>query len=213
MPRVPGKWPEFHRCAGGRCGATLALGVDVPSILRRSLTIAGITVFVVAAWARAERPPDATSPHLRPEDTEGRALAAELFERSPTARALLEELNRSDVIAYVRFRIFRSTRLDGRVGLLSGARRTRFLIVELACGRNRITQLTTLAHELQHVVEIAREPSIVDAASLAAHYSTIGEIVQEDLGTVGFETAAARHVAARVQRELSATAKTTHDRD
>src|SRR5207247_4623616 len=180
----------------------------MPSMLRRSLTIASIMVCVVAAWARAEIPPDAASPHLRPETAEGRALVAELFERSPTARALLDELNRSDLIVYVRFRMFRSSRLGGRVGLLAAAGPTRFLIVELACGRVRATQLATLAHELQHVVEIAREPSIVDAASLAVHYAKIGEIVQDLPDHVGFETDAARLVGIRVLRELSATART-----
>jgi hypothetical protein len=91
---------------------------------------------------------------------------------------------------------------------------SRYLIIELACGRLRIEQLVTLGHELQHAVEIARAPAVVDPHTLSAHFGRIG---MRTSGAVAawqtFETQAAIDVSMDVRRELIGTGvRTTHDR-
>ena len=62
--------------------------------------------------------------------------------------------------------------------------------------------MATLGHELYHALEIAREPSIVDGRTLAAHYRRIGEQQGDTIGRMTFETAAAFEAGRRARREL-----------
>lgn len=55
--------------------------------------------------------------------------------------------------------------------------------------------IATLAHELQHVVEIIDDPGVVDEPSLSALYRRIGR-PSRVVATAGWETAAAREAAA-----------------
>jgi hypothetical protein len=173
----------------------------MPQPFRRSLPIAGVAVLLVAALASAETPAG-PAPHVRAETHEARALVDELAARSATARALVDRIQASDVIVYVRHRTFEDPGLDGRTGLLGSDPARRFLVVELACGRAYLTQLVTLGHELQHAVEIADVATAFDASSLAALYSRIGERQSRSAGRVTFETRNARDTALQVRREL-----------
>jgi len=173
----------------------------MPSSFRRSLPIAGAAVLLVAALASAETPAGA-APHVRPENREVRALVDELTDRSATVRWLIARLEASNVIVYVRRRTLDDAGLDGRTGLLAANPTNRFLVVELACGRAYLTQLVTLAHELQHAVEIAEAPAVFDARTLAAHYEQIGQRMSRSAGRQTFETRGAGDTATQVRREL-----------
>src|SRR5712692_3701566 len=131
----------------------------MPLSFRRSLPIAGAAVILMAASAGAETPPLA-APHVRAEAPETRLLVQEVSEQSPTVRSLMERLQQSNVIVYVRFRQFSTFDFDGRVGMLSSTAGRRYLVIELACGRSHLVQMVTLGHELHHAVEIADAPSI-----------------------------------------------------
>jgi hypothetical protein len=179
----------------------------MPSTFRRSLPIAGVAALLVAALASAETPAGA-APHVRAETRGAQALVAELAGRSATARALIDRIQASDVIVYVRHRTFEEP-LDGRTGLLGTDPAHRFLVVELACGRSYLTQLVTLGHELQHAVEIAEVPTAFDPPSLAALYGRIGESESRQKGRVTFETRNARDTALQVRRELLTQTNTT----
>src|SRR5689334_20032977 len=131
----------------------------MPSSFRRSLPITGAAVLLLAAPAPAEIPAGAAPPpHIRYDSVDARALGDALTASSPTARALVERLEHSDLIVYVRHRVFPSFTIDGRIALLASTGRNRFVVVELACARPRIVQLVTLGHELHHAVEIANAP-------------------------------------------------------
>jgi hypothetical protein len=185
----------------------------MPSPFRRSLPITGVAVAISAAVALAETPAGA-APHVRPETPATRSLLQELTARSGTARALVDELDHSRVIVYVRHRLFTSMVLDGRTGLLQSEGPTRFVIVELACGRTRLDELVTLGHELTHAVEIARAPLVVDARSLSAHFSRIGMRTSGMTENATYETAAAIEMSTLLRKELIGSAvRTTHDRD
>jgi hypothetical protein len=185
--------------------------MDMPSPFRRSLPIAGVAVVLVAALAGAETPAPGAPPHLRPETEEGRALLAELTNRSPSARALVDRLDRSDVVVYVRYRAFMTPTLEGRIGLVSSTKAFRYLAIELACNRTRRSQLATLSHELQHAVEIAGDPSVVDTATLGALYERIGVRTASTSGAVTFESVGAISMGERALRELTSV-RNSHER-
>lgn len=186
----------------------------MPLSFRRSLPITGAAVVMTGALAVAQT--HATpAPRVRPESTQTIALLNDLLARSRTARALVDALNRSDVIAYVRHRTFTTTTLDGRTGFVRSAAPTRMLIIELSCQRSWLEQMVTLGHELQHATEIAADRTVVDPASMVRYFDRIG-VRTSVRGELSFETAQARDVAARVRQELvgnCGTARTvTHER-
>ena len=144
-------------------------------------------------------------PHVRPETPMLCALTAQTALRSPTVHELIDRLNRSDVVVYVRHRTFGAVLLDGRIGILSAAGGRRYLVIELACDRSELVQMATLGHELHHALEIAGEPSIVDSRTLAQFYTRIG-VPSYPMGHgQTFETRAAADMGARVRRELLTT--------
>jgi hypothetical protein len=182
----------------------------MPPSFRRSLPIAGVAALVTAAQALAETPAGA-SPHVRAEAAGTRALVAALVERSVTARTLVDRLNSSDVVVYIRHRAFTGTTLDGRIGIVRSSGPFRYLIVELACDRTTVDQLVALGHELQHAVEIANAVQVVDAPTLAAHYMRIGTQTNTGSPVLTFETDAARETSTRVRRELVGAWRTAHE--
>lgn len=130
-------------------------------------------------------------------------------QRSSVIREWIDRLEELDVTVYVRGRVFTRQDLDGRIGLLSAAGGHRFLIIELACGRPEVTQMATLGHELFHAIEIAEEPSVVSAATLADLYSRIGIQTGDHTGRRTFETEAAAAAGLRARRQLLST-RTDH---
>jgi len=169
--------------------------------LRRLLVVLPpfVLVFTVApARVHAQAPVR----HLRPETQGLRSLTARAAARSPIVRALIDQLDRSAVIVYVRHRVFGPVMVDGRIGLLAASGPYRFLVIELACDRGELTQMATLGHELHHALEIAGEPSIVDAQSLIRFYRQVGSALQPMGVTITFETRGAAETGARIRHEL-----------
>ena len=139
--------------------------------------------------------------HVRPEIAL-RPLVDEAARRSPIVRALIDRLQQTDVTVYIRTRAFVSSDLDGRVALLAVTGHQRYLVIEISCRGSLLVQMSTLGHELYHAVEIALEPSIVDARTLAAHYQRIGTERGGGAGRQTFETEGAYATGLRVRREL-----------
>jgi hypothetical protein len=174
---------------------------------------AATTLAAVPARAQDDCP---TPPHVRGATEDTASLLHELVDRSPTARELVDQLEQSDVIVYVRHEWFSSSSLRGRIGFLTAAPTPRrMLVIELASRYTRIEQLSALGHELQHAFEISRAPSVHDSESLAALYRKIGEASGRLAGSETFETAAAAATGRRVRVELitGATANDAVDAD
>ncbi len=183
----------------------------MPPPFRRSLPIAGVAVLMTAALALAD-PPVGAAPHVRPETDDALAMLRELTTHSPTAWHLVESIEQSNIIVYIRHRVFTATTLNGRIGLLRSEQTTSFLILELAAGRPTVEQLVALAHELQHAAEIASLGCAVSPAGLAEYYTAIGEATSPRGEPRTFETQAALKTSIQVRRELLGTSvRTTHD--
>jgi len=160
----------------------------------------GVCLFLLAGRLTAAEP---LQTHVRSESADLRRVITDAADRSPTFRALVEAISETDVIVYVRSRVLPWQMLEGRTGFLGAGPDHRFLVVELACPRTGDTQIATLAHELQHVVEIARAPWVVSAHTLSEYYEGIGIEVSGGTGARMFETQAATDVGNRVRREVT----------
>ncbi len=144
-------------------------------------------------------------PRLRTGDRRLRALLDEAVARSPSLRALVERLQRSDVVVYLRCGAL-SPRLDGRLTFVSAVGGFRYVLVHLAAERSALRKMTALGHELQHAVEIAERPEIVDHASLARAYASFGfERRAEHYAVTAFDTVAAVAAGEQVRREITHT--------
>jgi hypothetical protein len=165
----------------------------------------GVALLAVGLQAMAHNTP---APHVRPEIML-RPLVARAAARSPLVRELIDRLEAADVIVYVRMQRFTQSDLNGRVALLATMPAgQRYLMIELACGRSEDVTIATLGHELYHAVEIAGEPSIVDARGLAAYYTRVGDRTGDIRGSMTFETSGAARAGVQVRRELFATPTT-----
>lgn len=140
-----------------------------------------------------------------------RQLIRDGLQGSPAFRGLVRDIATSDLIVLVDTVRREPANRGGRASLvdppmghaslryLGSSPLARFLLVWVdESWRTRPLQVALLAHELQHVVEIARAPSVRSPEDLAAHYRRIGhEVVHHR-----FETRAAMDVEWMVEREL-----------
>jgi hypothetical protein len=160
-----------------------------------------LTIFRPPARAQ-EAPREATGSHVRP-DVTMRDIVHDAVRVSPAVRDLVDRLDRSDVVVYVRARHDTSSTFNGRLNFLSATPHLRYVIVELPCGRIEWEQIAMLGHEFRHAVEIADAHDVVDARTLAAYYQRIGMLISPPTANARtFETRAAIATARQVWREL-----------
>jgi hypothetical protein len=139
-------------------------------------------------------------PPIRSTDRRLRMLLEEGLRTSPTLRALVARLHASDVVVYLQ--CDGPAAPDGRLTFLSSAGGYRYVVVRMA-RFGRLQQIAMMAHELQHAVEIAEIPAIVDGESLEREYKRIGYINPwSSLPGVAFDTLAAVRAGEQVLREL-----------
>lgn len=171
-----------------------------PRIARIYAGAAAIMLLTLAGSAEGEERIVRT-PHVRGEGAVQR-LVDDAARRSPAIREWIDRLQGLDVTVYVRRTAFARADLEGRVALLSKAGNHRYLVIELACNRSQLAQMATLGHELFHAVEIAEEPSVVSASTLADFYSRIGIKTEDSGGVRTFETEAAAEAGLLTRRQL-----------
>jgi hypothetical protein len=145
-------------------------------------------------------------PRLRTTDRHVRALLGEGLARSPSLRALNARLAAGNVVVYLTCARL-PPRLDGQLTFVSAAGGFRYVVVRLATDRPWSRQIATLGHELQHAVEIAEQPAIVDQAALVRAYMRIGFArVPQQHAVRAFDTLAAIAAGEQVRRELAQSA-------
>jgi hypothetical protein len=94
-------------------------------------------------------------------------------------------------------------RVQGKLLFVTAAGGVRYLRVRIACALTGIRQAAILAHELQHAVEVATAPSVVDESSMAEEYRRIGFPSRGSEDGTAFESRAAIETGERVLRELA----------
>jgi hypothetical protein len=169
------------------------------------VAITMVAIVAIAGPAHAQDDAAVEPMRLRGATLDAVHLLRELVARSPTGRDLVDRLERSDLVVYVRYEWFQTLTLRGRIGAIASSGHGRLFGIEINSNQTRTEQLAALGHELQHAVEIADAASVQDARSLAAFYRTIGEPSGYP-GAETFETAAAKTIGSRVRQELVAPA-------
>ncbi len=174
----------------------------------RGLRACGAVVLVGMALCRAEASDDAVS--LRMARVKGlgeemRRLIREADQRSPTMRALVDEIGRSNAIVVVEFGLCHGGRFRSCVIHVAGDARQRHVRVLVSTRTTDDRLLATIAHELQHAVEILRDPEVIGPREVMALYRRIGTRECRDGLTDTCETAAALAIEVAVLDELDRT--------
>jgi hypothetical protein len=129
------------------------------------------------------------------------SLITDGLRRSETFAGLVAAMNDSDLIVYIEFRVTR----DGLGGFvphaisIAGGYRYLRLVVSRIGRRDRL--IAVIAHELQHAVEVAKDPRIGRSRSIVSLFEQIGFRHGCPMGC--FETIEAMDVERRVADELS----------
>jgi len=171
-------------------------------IMHRLLAL-GLFVTLSAHAAAASPEARAGGPHVRPQDARITALLQDGILRSSSLRALVERIESSNVYVYIGLDHLMKSYLAGRLTWMGQAHEFRYLRAAINFDLSSDQVIATLAHELQHAVEVIDDQSVVDERSLVALYRRIGKPSRLELNS-GWETAAAQAMGYQVRRELIA---------
>ena len=165
-----------------------------------------VVTMMVGAWPARAFASDDGLPylHIRTRDRELRALVVQAMRASPTVRALIERINASNVVVYVLCESDPNARTGGRLNFVGAGGDVRYVAIRLKKFSSRAVRIAMLAHELQHAVEIADTPSIVDEESLVRAYERMGNSKFNADGRMTFDTSSAVETGYRVLAEVSA---------
>jgi hypothetical protein len=146
-----------------------------------------------------DRPAVSVPAHVRAA-ANAATLLDEAAAQSATVRELIRCLDATDVIVYVELTPSPQIAL-ARTKLVTATATTRFLRIGLKTALPRHDVTPIIAHELQHAVEIARQPDVRDENALRHLYQRIGH----QHGVDQYETDAAGDVERRVRAEVRRT--------
>jgi hypothetical protein len=140
-------------------------------------------------------------PRVRAHDKRSAALLVESLRLSATVRRLVDQLEQRQVVVYIQ----RETRLKGRLAgsltWIAGTPHVRYVRVSINPDLRGAAAVAVLGHELQHAIEVANEPSIVDDKSLNAFYREHG--ISTSVHRNNWDTEAAQLVAREIRRDLA----------
>ena len=111
---------------------------------------------------------------IRTDSTYLQTIIADAADRSPTLRAIVQQIDTSNVIVYVTCEHLNSAMLQGRTMWVSSVAGVRYVRVQVECMLTRPELVAILGHELQHVAEIPAAADVVDRRSFARLFNTIG---------------------------------------
>jgi hypothetical protein len=168
------------------------------------VSVLAFSVTAAAAPAPNTKAMKAGGPRVRVNDERSASLLLEGLNRSETLRHLVDELEQRDVIVYIEIQPALVRRLAGSLKWVIATKSMRYVRISLNPDLNTDLLIATLGHELQHALEIAREPSIVSTATLIDYYAKHG--LSMKVHDNGWDTLAARQTGDDVRRELATRA-------
>jgi hypothetical protein len=172
-----------------------------------SALAAGVAVVILVAdpihatqgqtLAAVDPPVSAAASGVRTEDTGLSNLIQQATSQSPTFRRLVETIQATDGIVYVmRGRCGHYVRACLKVWIgVAGPNRILHVVVDER--KQEIEAMASIAHELQHALEVLAEPSVRTGFGMLAMYKRNGAVQ----GTT-FETQAAVDTGDAVHKEL-----------
>jgi hypothetical protein len=164
------------------------------------------TFAMTAVLCLLHAPVNAETPHVRIIDRELRTLFEVGLAQSPTLDALVSELNTASILLFADCGMRMPARIGAQLNLLTSVGDTRYVRVTVDCTLQHRRQITLLAHEIQHALEIGGRPDILDEDDMESLYEEIGYTTLKDSTHTRLETAAAIRVQNRVDVELGGRA-------
>ena len=147
--------------------------------------------------------PQVARTNVRPLDASSRAFLALGKQQSVTFRALVEVLEVSDLLVYIETTLTPVGEPVASTLFVSHTGVNRVLKVQLVAAWSW-NAVVLLGHELQHAVEVARAPAVVDQESYKNLFRSIGMRSRcHGMARACFETVAAEEAASHVRRELT----------
>ena len=167
-----------------------------PCVIAAALILAPLALPVEAAQPSASSHARATA-RLRPATPTVRAMVEDAIAHSATVRALAHEIAASDLIVYVEMGRPAPPAI-ATTALVTSTPRVRYVRITLDAMTPPSGFAPLLAHELQHAVEIARNPDVRDNNDMRRLYARIGVDSREKMS---FETDAAIAAERRARAE------------
>lgn len=144
---------------------------------------------------------------IRPQDPRLTDLLRDGVARSATFRALVTRIEAGNVFVYLSLSPMMKSTLAGKLTWITNAGRFRYLRATINTEQSFDQMIATLAHELQHAVEVSADDRVTDQRSLQELYKRIGRPSFTGI-TAGWETDAAQQTGLQVRRELTAATAT-----
>lgn len=171
-------------------------------LTRARLITCALTVTAVAGVRGEER-----SIHIRVVDPKLRAYLDDAALRSQTMRERVTRIEAASVVVFIDCEPFLPGPVSGRVGFVTRVQELRYVRIDVRCALRPVRLMPVLAHELQHVLEIGEDLSIVDVDSMESYYESVGYEIGRKGSHRSFETRAAREIERRVEQELTRSRK------
>jgi hypothetical protein len=143
-----------------------------------------------------------SGPHLRVLDHRLKVVLDRGTAQSPTLQKLIDEIEATRILVFAECAIRMPTGVGGRMNFVTNANDYRFVRIAVDCTLTDRWQTILLAHELQHALEIGRNPDVVDVEAMESLYEEIGYPTSKEGGIRHFETESAIVVQRAVEREL-----------
>ena len=166
--------------------------------MRVLLTLAFVAALLTSSATASEK--KTGGPRLRPQDSRSTNVLKAGAERSATFKALVDRIEASDVIVYIAVNPILKSSLSGALTWMTRAGDFRYVRASISAELTFDQMIATVAHELQHAVEVIEDASVVDENSLIALYRRIGAPSRST--QTGWETLTAQETGYRVRREL-----------
>jgi predicted transcriptional regulator len=143
-----------------------------------------------------------TGTNLRTQDERLTQLVRAGMARSSTLRALVDRIEASRVIVYVAINPLMKPNLSGMLTWMTQAGGYRYLRASISNDLTQDQMIATIAHELQHAVEVIEDEAVHDENSLVALYRRIGQ-QRGHSSPSRWETDAAQQTGFVVRKELA----------
>ena len=141
-------------------------------------------------------------PRIRVVSSELSGVLSEAQRRSATIRYLIAQLNASDVVVYLEVAAWLPCGTSGRLQFVGAGVGRRYVRIGLSPRLSRDQRIALLGHELQHALEVASAPQVVDGKTMAQLYRRIGFASRSGRND-WFDTASAVDAGREVERELA----------
>jgi hypothetical protein len=128
--------------------------------------------------------------------------------RSATFKALVDRIETGDVIVYLAVSPLLKSSLSGSLTWMTQAGGYRYVRASISPDLLFDQMIATVAHELQHAVEVVEDKTVTDEDGLVRLYRRIGH-QSTHASPTGWETVAAQQAGWQVRRELVSAPSST----